>query len=225
MKKHKTYVIEVAQHTDYRSDPKYSTVLSANRARTITKTLIDSFGIAPERLSPKGYENSKPRYLEKAVKTPNGKVIPAGTVLSEKWIDTNFPKTKDKNDYEFVMQLNRRTELKVLKTNFVSNGNMNNQIISENIKGNWHHIEGTTYNSLNFSDKTVFVDNRVDTVFTLNYSISNDTLITWTNNLNDKYKNKIISITKDDLVLEGIRGISETRTYQRVQKKNDSSDK
>ncbi len=119
MKKNKNITIEVGCHTDYRTSAYYSQKLSFPRAKTIVRALIDSFGINPERLVPAGYSESKPRYLEKAVTTPSGKTITAGTVLSEKWIDVNFPKTKNKDDYEFVMQMNRRTELRILRKDFV----------------------------------------------------------------------------------------------------------
>ena len=95
-------------------------------------------------------------------------------------------------------------------------GQTKNKINPEDIKGHWRYNEGTCFNGLIFGDKTVFVDNRVDTVFTLNYSLSNDTLITWADNPNEKYKNKIISITKDSLVLEGIREISKTIVYKKT---------
>ena len=97
-----------------------------------------------------------------------------------------------------------------------SNGQTSNQITSDEIKGSWYRNKWTSYHTLIFSDKTVFVDNNVDTVFTLNYSFAHDTLITWTGQTNQKFKNKIISITKDNLVLDGIQEIVGTRIYSRT---------
>ena len=94
-------------------------------------------------------------------------------------------------------------------------GQAKKRITTADLEGNWYLNKWTTYHTLIFSDKTVFVDNNVDTVFTLNYSLSNDTLITWTSP-ERKIKNKIISITKDNLTLDGIQDIKETRNYSRT---------
>lgn len=93
------------------------------------------------------------------------------------------------------------------------NGLTNTRTILDNIKGNWYIKNWTSYRDLIFSDKTVFVGYSGDTVFTLNYSLSHDTLLTWADRPNEKYRNKIITLTKDNLVLEGIREVAETRTY------------
>jgi hypothetical protein len=79
----------------------------------------------------------------------------------------------------------------------------------------------TTYRTLIFNDQTIFVDNHVDTVFTLNYSLSQDTLVTWTGQSTQKFKNKIISLTQDNLVLDGIQEITEIRTYKRIKDTQD----
>jgi hypothetical protein len=99
---------------------------------------------------------------------------------------------------------------------FTSCRQTSKQITSADLKGNWHLNKWTSYQILIISDQTVFVGNHVDTVFTLNYSLSHDTLITWTGQSTQKFKNKIISLTKDNLVLDGIQEITETRTYKRT---------
>ena len=100
----------------------------------------------------------------------------------------------------------------------VSCGQTKKEITTSDIKGRWNQNETTSYNTLVFSDRTVFVDNRVDTIFTLNYSLSQDTLITWSDE-KQKRKSKIISITKDNLVLDGIGGWTKTIAYSKVKDK------
>jgi len=91
------------------------------------------------------------------------------------------------------------------------------EVTSEALKGSWYLNKWTTSHTLIFSDKTVFVDNNIDTVFTLNYAISYDSLMTWAKP-NQKIKNKIINITKDSLILDGIGELKETRCYSRTKR-------
>ena len=120
LNKHPNLTVEVSNHADYRYSAIYSTCLPCKRAKTIVDSLIIHFGISPYRLTSKGYVVNVPICLEKDFKTPTGKIIPKGTILSKEWIDSNFPKEKNKDDYEYLMQLNRRTELKILKTDYIS---------------------------------------------------------------------------------------------------------
>jgi len=86
------------------------------------------------------------------------------------------------------------------------------------IKGTWYLNKWTSYHTLIFGDSTVFVDNNVDTVFTLNYFIANDSLITWSGQSNKKNSTRIISINKDTLVLDGIEGVTNKLDYSRIKK-------
>ncbi len=114
-----TFVIELSSHTDYRdTDPK-NQLLSENRAKSCIDYLI-SKGIPAERMVPKGYGESRPVLLDTTKTLPSGKVIPKGTVLAEKWIDKNYPMNKNKDDYEFIMRLNRRTVFRVLSKDYVN---------------------------------------------------------------------------------------------------------
>src|ERR1035437_6171799 len=88
--------VELSAHTDYRSDAKYNQTLSFNRAKTCVDYLITSKGIDPKRISPAGYGESQPSVMQQDVKTPSGKIIPKGTILSQTWIDKNFPERKNK---------------------------------------------------------------------------------------------------------------------------------
>jgi peptidoglycan-associated lipoprotein len=111
--------VELAAHTDYRSDAKYNQALSFKRAKVCVDYLITTKGIDPNRISPAGYGESRPAVTDRDFTTPNGKFLPKGTVLAEKWIDKNFPKSKNREDYEFVMQINRRVVFSILRKDYV----------------------------------------------------------------------------------------------------------
>ncbi len=111
--------VELSAHTDYRSDAKYNQTLSFNRAKTCVDYLISEKGIDPNRIVPAGYGESRPSKTDRELKTPSGKIIPQGTVLSEAWIDRNFPKGRNKDDYEYVMQINRRVVFTILRRDYV----------------------------------------------------------------------------------------------------------
>ncbi len=114
-----TLVIELSSHTDYR-DHKINQTLSENRAKACVDYLV-SKGIPAERMVPKGYAESRPVVISDSTKkVPSGKQVPVGTILTPKWIDTNYPEKKNKEDYEYVMQLNRRTVFSVLRKDYVN---------------------------------------------------------------------------------------------------------
>ncbi|WP_316786533.1 hypothetical protein [Pedobacter frigiditerrae] len=91
------------------------------------------------------------------------------------------------------------------------------QITTEDIKGEWYLNKWTMYHTLSFADTTVFVDNHIDSVFTLLYSLSKDTLILHDNKSNITYKEKIITLTPDTLIIKSfgehrnITGYSRTK--------------
>lgn len=114
--------VELAAHTDYRSDAVYNQKLSFRRAKTCVDYIVNEKGIAPDRISPAGYGESKPAVLQADVTVPSGKVVPKGTTLSQKWIDANYPLKKNKDDYEFLMQINRRVVFTILKKDYVPSG-------------------------------------------------------------------------------------------------------
>ena len=84
-----------------------------------------------------------------------------------------------------------------------------------NLQGKWYLNKWLPYNFLNFSDSTVFVENSIDTVFTLNYSISNDILITWLGS-SKKYRHQIIKLTDCELILDGIHDQEGKLIYTRT---------
>lgn len=119
MSENPNITVELSAHTDYRSDAKYNQTLSFNRAKTCVDYLISEKGIDPARISPAGYGESRPSELQTDVTLPGGKVVRAGTVLSQKWIDKEHPERKNKDDYEFIMQINRRVVFTILRKDYV----------------------------------------------------------------------------------------------------------
>jgi peptidoglycan-associated lipoprotein len=105
-----TFVIELSSHTDYRGSDAANQKLSEARAKSCVDYLI-SKGINPSRLKAKGYGEKAP--LE--VKDADGKVM---YTLSEAYINKTT-KGKPKEEYEALMQKNRRTVFSVLSKDFV----------------------------------------------------------------------------------------------------------
>lgn len=118
LNKNEHLTVEIGNHTDYRVNPYMSSKPTFRRAKTIVDSLVIHFQINPGRVSPAGYSESRPKVLANDLLLPGGKTILTGTVLSQAWIDRNYPQSKNKDDYEFIMQQNRRTELKILRTDF-----------------------------------------------------------------------------------------------------------
>ena len=63
------------------------------------------------------------------------------------------------------------------------------------------------------------MDNNIDTVFTLNYFIDDNLLLTASQNGTKTMVDTIIMLTSDSLVLSGIRDVKEKRIYTRMKKK------
>ena len=105
-----TTVIEIGSHTDSRPIPMTNDTLSSRRAQSVVAYLVKN-GIPQERLTFKGYAAREPRRLESDLGSFN-----TGDVLNEAFIS----KLKSTKLKEEAHQLNRRTEFKVLRTNFVT---------------------------------------------------------------------------------------------------------
>jgi peptidoglycan-associated lipoprotein len=103
--------IELGAHTDRKGSVAYNIALAQRRAQSVVDYLIKG-GIAPDRLQAKGYGKSQPKTISKklAAQYPFFK---EGQVLSDQFIDTLPPEQQAVAD-----QLNRRTEFKVLRTNY-----------------------------------------------------------------------------------------------------------
>ncbi len=92
------------------------------------------------------------------------------------------------------------------------------KITIDDIKGKWYLNKWTMYHTLSFADTTVFVDNHIDSVFYCKYSLHNDTLVLQDNDLKIKYKNRIIAITKDTLVIRSFGNSADTLGYSRTKR-------
>lgn len=109
LKDNPTIVIELGSHTDSRPIPMTNDTLSKRRAESVVNYLIQK-GIPKERLEYQGYGAREPRILIKDVGSFN-----AGDTLNDAFIENlNSKKLKEE-----AHQLNRRTEFKVLRTNYV----------------------------------------------------------------------------------------------------------
>ena len=104
-------VIELSSHTDMVGSEEDNMVLSQNRAQSVVDYLIEK-GVYWDRLVAKGYGESQPKEItikdEKRYSFFN-----SGDVLTKKYIDS-----LDKEKREYANQLNRRTEFRVLKTDY-----------------------------------------------------------------------------------------------------------
>jgi peptidoglycan-associated lipoprotein len=106
--------IELMSHTDSRDTEQYNLDLSQKRAQVVVQYLIDK-GIEPERLSAKGYGESTPKVVDGDI-VKQDPFLKAGTALTEQYINT----LANDEQKEIAHQINRRTEFRVLKTDFES---------------------------------------------------------------------------------------------------------
>jgi len=106
--------IELMSHTDSRDTEEYNQDLSQKRAQVVVQYLIDK-GIEPERLSAKGYGESTPKVVD-AIIDAQSPFLKTGTALSEQYINT----LANDEQKEIAHQINRRTEFKVLRTDYES---------------------------------------------------------------------------------------------------------
>ncbi|MCX6327951.1 MAG: OmpA family protein [Bacteroidia bacterium] len=106
--------IELMSHTDSRDTEEYNYELSQKRAQSVVQYLIEK-GIEPERLSAKGYGESSPKVVD-AVINAQSPFLRLGATLSEQYIN-NLANDEQR---EIAHQINRRTEFKVLRTDYES---------------------------------------------------------------------------------------------------------
>lgn len=106
-----TVTIELMAHTDSRDSEEFNLDLSQKRAQSVVDYLIER-GIDPARLSAKGYGESQPKTVTARIHE-SYPFLPEGTVLGEAFIET-LPVTQQ----EEAHQLNRRTEFRVLRTDY-----------------------------------------------------------------------------------------------------------
>lgn len=118
MTKNPTLVVELRSHTDCRDADKPNEILSQNRAQSCVDFLVNVKGIDPNRIQPKGYGEYNPRILDKDMTINYGGknyTFKKGTQLTESYINS----LATKGEKEAAHQLNRRTELYVLRDDYV----------------------------------------------------------------------------------------------------------
>lgn len=103
--------IEVSAHSDAIGEDEVNIKMSQKRAQSVVNFLIDK-DVASDRLTPKGYGESKPVVVDE-IMAEQYKFMAVNDTLSETFIlDLN-----DKNQ-EIAHSINRRTEFKVLSTTY-----------------------------------------------------------------------------------------------------------
>lgn len=103
--------IELGAHTDRKGTDQYNERLAQRRAQSVVDYLIAG-GIDKERLEAKGYGESVPKVINKKL-VKDYDFLKEGDVLTEEFILTLTPEQQ-----EIADQINRRTEFKVLRTNY-----------------------------------------------------------------------------------------------------------
>jgi peptidoglycan-associated lipoprotein len=103
--------IELGAHTDRMGTDAYNEALAQRRAQSVVDYLIAG-GISPERLEAKGYGESVPKTINKKI-AAEWEFLNEGDTLTEEFILTLPP-----DQQEIADQINRRTEFKVLRTNY-----------------------------------------------------------------------------------------------------------
>jgi len=111
LKDNPNVTIELMSHTDRVGSFEYNQNLSQLRAQSVVDYLIKG-GIEKERLTAAGYGKNQPKTVTKNI-TKQHDFLPEDTVLSEEFIKTLTPQQQ-----EIADQINRRTEFKVLRTNY-----------------------------------------------------------------------------------------------------------
>jgi peptidoglycan-associated lipoprotein len=107
-----TIIIELGAHTDSRGTLDYNYDLSQKRAQSVVNYLITK-GIPAERLRAKGYAQSQPKVVDEQL-LQQYPFLTLGITLNKMHID----ELSSDDEKEKVHQINRRTEFKVLSTDF-----------------------------------------------------------------------------------------------------------
>lgn len=103
--------IELGAHTDRKGTDEYNERLAQRRAQSVVDYLIAG-GISEDRLEAKGYGESMPKVINKKM-AEEFDFLQEGDVLTEEFVLALTPEQQ-----EIADQINRRTEFKVLRTNY-----------------------------------------------------------------------------------------------------------
>jgi len=104
--------IELMSHTDSRDTEEFNLDLSQKRAQSVVDYLIAK-GVDKARLSPRGYGESSPKVVD-AESLALYPFLRSGSSLSEAYINT----LATEEQKEIAHQINRRTEFRVLRTDY-----------------------------------------------------------------------------------------------------------
>jgi len=179
--------LEVGVHTDSRGSDKYSTCLSCNRAKAIVNYLI-SKGIQSDRLLSKGYNATEPLVSDEKIK-----------------------KLKTKEEIEKAHQINRRTEFKIIRTDYVEGMiNLTNLYdVKVILSGQWYKysendtiIENFTFNENTFhgecKSKNYISKSPVFTII----REDNKTVIRWTDITGSEFDYVILELKRDKMIVQ-----------------------
>ncbi len=104
--------IELSSHCDYRGSDEYNERLSQRRAESVVRYLIAG-GINPDRLTPVGYGESRPKVVTRKI-NEQYPFLEIDDTLTEEFIRA----LPDDSLQEICNALNRRTEFRVLRTTY-----------------------------------------------------------------------------------------------------------
>ncbi len=107
-----TITIELMSHTDSRDTEEFNLLLSQRRAQSVVDYLVEQ-GIEEERLSAVGYGKGRPKEVDEDI-NETYPFLPVGVILTEDFIDS----LPDDEKREIAHQINRRTEFRVLSTDY-----------------------------------------------------------------------------------------------------------
>ncbi|RLD69198.1 MAG: hypothetical protein DRI95_00840 [Bacteroidetes bacterium] len=111
-----TITIELSAHTDYRGTTESNIDLSQRRAQSVVSYLIDK-GIKTERLTAKGYGETEPKVITRKLGAKYA-FLKERDVLGEDFIN----QLSSEEEKEIAHQINRRTEFKVIRTDYSESG-------------------------------------------------------------------------------------------------------
>ncbi|MDZ7635094.1 MAG: OmpA family protein [Bacteroidales bacterium] len=105
--------IELMSHTDSRDTEEFNLDLSQKRAQSVVDYLIGK-GIAADRLTARGYGETSPKIVDPAI-MQDAPFLRSGATLSEQYINS----LASDEQKEIAHQINRRTEFRVTRTDYV----------------------------------------------------------------------------------------------------------
>ena len=112
--------IELSSNTDFRGKPEQNMVLSQKRAQSVVDYLI-STGIEADRLTPVGHGQTVPSIVTKKQAAQYSGFLHEGDILTEEFIKA----LATVQEQEVAHQFNRRTDFRVLTSNYVSKNPVN----------------------------------------------------------------------------------------------------